>query len=213
MKRFYARQHSDEKIAAIHTIASGAESIITAGQFQNLYLSQGVHETTLGEFLRLHPEFLKKAFSCNEFLYEKSFQWKESKFVRDEQSINPDLLIKRLDGFYDICDLKTAAFKYKSLTNNKTSRRKFNDYVYDGVAQLNTYREYFTYAENARHAFEVHGVKVSDPKLILVVGSWDNACPIDIEQACLNHPEITIIDYDTFCHLYIAAASDSAVVM
>lgn len=210
LKEFYSRQQKGDEVSAVHTVSAGGESVVAAGQFQNLYLSQGVHETTLGEFLRLHPDFLKKSFSCDEFLYEKSFQWKESKFFRDEQSINPDLLIKRLDGFYDICDLKTAAFKYKSLTNSKTSRKKFNDYIYDGIAQLNTYREYFTYEENARHAFEVHGVKVSNPKLILIVGSWENACLVDIEQACLNHPEITIIDYDTFCHLYIAAAHDSA---
>lgn len=211
LKKFYSGQQRNDKVAGVHTVAAGAESvIITAGQFQNLYLSQGIHETTLGEFLRLHPDFLKKAFSCDEFLYEKSFQWKETKFLRDEQSINPDLLIKRADGFYDICDLKTAAFKYKSLTNSKTSRKKFHDYVYDGIAQLNTYCEYFTYAENAKHAYEKYGVKVSNPKLILVVGSWENARAIDIEQACLNHPGITIIDYDTFCHLYIAAASDVA---
>lgn len=206
LKRFYSHVNS-KNVVVLHTLSAGDEASSVAGQFQNMYLSQGVHETTLGEFLRMHPEVVQTAFSCESFLYEKSFKWIKSKFEMDELTINPDLLVRRHDGFYDIYDLKTAAFKYKSLTNKKSSRRKFIEYVYDGIAQLHNYSEYFKVPENAKHALDTHGVEVSNPKLVLVVGSWENVVPADVQQASELHPDITIIDYDTFCHLYISGAS------
>lgn len=206
LKDFYSSVNSHGEVAVVHTVAASDEALAVAGQFQNMYLSQGIHETTLGEFLKLHPDVIYKAFSCDSFLYEKSFKWIKSRFAMDEAEINPDLLVRRSDGFYDIYDLKTAAFSFKSLTSRKSSRRKFIEYVYDGIAQLHNYSEYFKVPENAQYALEVHGVRVSKPRLVLVVGSWENALPHEIEQASELHQDVTIIDYDTFCQLYISAA-------
>lgn len=193
------------KNVPVHALLDESEATAVASQFQNFYLSPEIRETTIGDFLRRHPELICKSLSCQDFLYEKSFRWIKSKYPMDEESIRPDLLLKRCDGTYDICDLKTCAFSYKSITSKSSSRRRFIDYVHEGVAQLNTYREYFKIAENAKHALDVHGVVVDNPRLILIVGSWENVTPHEVEQASENYRNITVIDYDTLCQLYLAA--------
>lgn len=195
-----------ERRLCVHALKGESDALVVCGQFQSIYLASGVHETTIGEFVKLHPDFVCKALGCEDFLYEKSFKWIESKYEMAEDSINPDLLLKRCDGKFDICDLKTVAAAYESITSRKSSRRKFIEYVYDGVAQLNTYKQYFQIPANAKHALDVHGVEVSDPRLILVVGSWENAIPDEVAQASELHPEITFIDYDTLCQLYLSAS-------
>ncbi|MBL4981690.1 hypothetical protein [Pseudomonas fluorescens] len=205
LKFFYNNFADADEIRSIYVEESDG-CLSVAGQLQNLCLSSGVHETTIGEFIRLHPDIILRAFSCDSFLYEKSFPWIKSNYPMEEKEINPDLLLRRKDGFYDICDLKTVAFKCKSLTRGRTARKRFVDYVHEGIAQLVNYREYFSIPENAEFAFEKFGVKVSDPKLILVVGSWENAVVEDVAKASMNHSGVTIIDYDTFCHLYISGS-------
>jgi hypothetical protein len=192
------------KYAPVHALLDDSEAMTVASQFQNFYLSPGVHETTIGEFISHHPNLICKALSCQDFLYEKSFRWIKARYTMNEEYINPDLLLRRNDGSYDICDIKTAAFSYKSITSKSSSRRKFIEYVYDGIAQLHTYREYFRIPENAEHALDAHGVIVNDPRLILVVGTWENVTPDEVAQAAELHPDITIIDYDTLCQLYLA---------
>ncbi|NWC06594.1 hypothetical protein [Pseudomonas sp. G1002] len=206
LKHFYSDFGDRDEIKSIYVDdRNGCLSV--AGQLQSLSLSPGVHETTIGEFIRLHPEIVLRAFSCESFLYEKSFPWIKSNYPMEEKEINPDLLLKRKDGFYDICDLKTVAFKCKSLTKGRTSRKRFVDYVHEGIAQLVNYRDYFSIPENAEFAEAKFGVKVNNPNLILVVGSWENASVEDVAKASMNHSGVTIIDYDTFCHLYISGSA------
>lgn len=203
---FYSSIFERKEVVGIHTAEGNDEVLKLAGQFQNVYLSNGLHETTIGEFLKLHPRFVEKALSCESFLYEKSFKWIKSFDVIEETSINPDLLIRRADGFYDIYDLKTAAFNKKSLTKGSRSRRRFIDYVYEGVAQLINYRAYFDVPENAIYAREMHGVLISKPRLVLIVGSWENATREELDQVSKVHCDVEIIDYDTFCQMFIEAS-------
>jgi hypothetical protein len=97
-----------------------------------------------------------------------------------------------------IYDLKTAALNKQSLTKGKRSRRRFIDYVNEGIAQLANYKEYFKFPQNQELAWEKYKVKVKTPNLVLVVGSFENANKEEIDEACLPFKNITIIDYDTF---------------
>ena len=115
----------------------------------------------------------------------------------EEKAINPDLLIRRQDGFYDIYDLKTAVLDRTRITKGAKRRRRFIDYVEEGIAQLAHYRSYFTSERNAAHAFAKYGVRVSKPNLILVVGNYDNAKPRELEEASRKLGGISIIDYDS----------------
>lgn len=204
---FFNRVLGEKEVKGVHTIqGNNEEQLIVAGQLQSMYLLPGLHETTIGEFLKLHPDIIKKAFKTEHFEYEPYLKWLEHDGTCEDTAINPDLLIKRADGYYDIYDLKTAALANKNVTKGGRKRRRFIDYVEEGVAQLSNYEEYFTYSKNAEHALEKYGIEVKNPKLVLVVGSWENSSPQEVNQARRRYSGIEIIDYDTFCHLFIGAS-------
>lgn len=207
MKHFYKYHLSDTEAKGIHlTIDEEEERLLVAGQLQNMYQMPGLRETTIGDFLKLHPEIIKRAFKTDEFKYEPYLEWKEHGGTCDDTAINPDLLIKRNDGYYDIYDIKKSALFKKNITKGGSKRRRFIDYVEEGAAQLANYREYFTYSKNVEHAKNKYDVEVKDPKLVLVVGNWDNASFEEVEQAQRRYSDIFIIDYDTFCHLFIGTS-------
>jgi hypothetical protein len=132
-------------ITGVHTCSPNQESdYILAGQFQNFYLFPNLHETTIGEFLNTHPEIIERGLSARSFIYEPYLPWiKKPAGLEEDKAINPDLLLQRTDGYFDICDLKTAALRKHDLTKGSRRRRRFIDYVEEGVAQLANYREYF----------------------------------------------------------------------
>ncbi|SFP11509.1 Shedu anti-phage system protein SduA domain-containing protein [Pseudomonas borbori] len=204
---FFNEVLGKNEVKGVHTTQGDSEErVFVAGQLQNMYLLPGLHETTIGEFLNRHPEIIKKAFKTDHFEYEPYLEWIEHDGTCDDVAINPDLLIKREDGFYDIYDLKTAALAKKNITKGGRKRRRFIDYVEEGVAQLANYKEYFVYPKNADHARNKYGIRIKEPKLVLVVGSWENSSLEEVNQARRRYPGIEIIDYDTFCHLFIGAS-------
>ncbi len=174
-------------------------SRLLSGQFANMFLIPGIRETTIGEFLRANPNIVHQAFGCSSFVYEPELEWIEgNEKYPDEKKINPDLVIERRDGFFDIVDLKTIMDKSKSITKGAHKRRRFIDYVNEGIAQLNNYRDYFSYEKNRNHAFSKYKIKVQEPKLYLVVGSYDNVNDTEVREACRSHrDDLVIIDYDT----------------
>ena len=204
-KDFLHNLSKDKIIKGVHTCASGNESaIILSGQLQNLYLLPKLRETTLGEFLKSHPEIIKDAFSTEKFVYEPYLKWIESAEHNKDEAINPDLLIQRDDGFYDIYDIKTAALNKKSLTKGPRKRRRFIDYVEEGAAQLAHYKEYFSFSKNTEYAKEKYGVEFKNPRYVLVVGSFENADAIEIGEAKRRFDGIDMIDYDTIVLLFLA---------
>lgn len=208
LKLLYKDACSNEQgMTAVRTRLRNDEVLTVAGLFQNIYLAGGLHETTIGEFIKTHPDIIFKALSCTSFLQEKSFKWIKKPYDLDDGEIRPDLLVRRSDGCYDIYDLKTAALNEKNLIRGKSSRKRFIDYVHEGVAQLRNYAEYFKIPENAQYARDKHDVVVEDPKLVLIVGNWDNADPHEVARVVELYNDVTVIDYDTLCGLYVSAAS------
>ncbi|MDN7906212.1 hypothetical protein QZM18_19125 [Burkholderia diffusa] len=195
---------NDANIQGILTVRRGQEhSVAIAGQLQAMYLFPNLRETTVGEFFRAHPQIIKAALGTDEYHYEPYLEWVEHDGTCGDTAINPDLLVKRADGFFDIYDLKTALLDRSSITKAERKRRRFIDYVNEGIAQLANYREYFSYSGNADLARQKYGVEVKDPKLILVVGSWENVDPVEVNQACRMYAGVEIIDYDTLCQMFL----------
>ncbi len=181
------------------------QSQLLSGQFTNMFLIPKVRETTIGEFLKTNSHIINKAFDCQKFAYEPHLEWIEgNEKYPDEKTINPDLMTEREDGFFDIVDLKTIKDESKSITKGPHKRRRFIDYVGDGIAQLGHYKEYFTYEKNRSHAFSKYGIKVDNPKLVLVVGSYDNVNAEEVREACRAYKEeLEIRDYDTINTSYL----------
>ncbi len=209
-QQFLTDMVSGTTVSAVHTVspAKGKDYAVT-GQFQNLYLAPGLHETTIGEFLDTHPDIMLRAFSACRHLYEPYFKWIESGRAITETAINPDLLLEKTGGSCDIYDLKTAALTRVSVTKGARRRRRFIDYVEEGIAQLANYEEYFSFPKNRAYAAEKYQIKVENPKLTLVVGNYENANPEEIIEASRKLKNITVIDYDTVTQLFLAAPSDT----
>lgn len=211
LRGLYNASSSSGSTVAVHTVRENEERVVVGGQLQSMVLFPGLHETTIGKFLELHPNVVREAFKSSSVLYETSLTWEEHDGSCDDVAIRPDLLVQRDDGFYDIYDLKTALMDRPRITKAARKRRRFIDYVEEGIAQLANYREYFSYPKNAALAMEKYGVKVSDPKLVLVVGSWENVDPTEVEQACRKYGGlIKVVDYDTVCQMFIGAESAGA---
>ena len=100
---------------AIYTVQGSEEELLVAGQMQSMYLFPGLHETTIGEFMNQHPEVIKRVFNAMNFEYEPYLEWKEHDGTVQDAAINPDLMIQRKDGYYDIYDLKTALLQKKNM--------------------------------------------------------------------------------------------------
>jgi hypothetical protein len=121
-------------------------------------------------------------------------------------------MLRRADGHYDICDLKTAALDRPRLTKGKHRRRRFIDYVYEGVAQLANYEDYFSYEMNRQFARSLYCVEVENPALILIVGTFDNASVDEIQEASRQlRPNYRIIDYDTVNALFVKPTRDGSI--
>lgn len=198
----------DQRILGVHTCGAGREeALVKAAQFASLYLSASSRETTIGEFLRDHPDVVEGATDAPRFIYEPYLRWVDGPSDNEDEAINPDLLVQRPSGDWDIYDLKTAVLTRKSITKGRRRRRRFIDYVEEGIAQLAHYREYFSFEANRAHALERYGADVRAPRLVLVVGNLDNAREGEIREASRRLGEISLIDFDTFSQLFLIAAS------
>jgi len=190
---------SGHEVKGVHTVPNeDAEAVAIAGHLQSLYLSPGLRETTIGDFLSAYPEILKHGLGASSYL-----RWLEHDGTVEEEAINPDLLVGRLDGQFDIYDLKTAALDRLNITKGKRNRRRFIDYVNEGIAQLANYRRYFEFEKNREHAFQKYGVLINNPGLVLVVGNWDNSKVQEIKEAALPLHNISLIDFDTLVQHFL----------
>jgi Shedu protein SduA, C-terminal len=189
--------YSDQTLSVAH---------IAAGQLQSMYLQPDLRETTLGEFFRTHRWLLLRALGADDLVYEPHLHWQVPQPPGSEKTINPDALLRRPDGNWDILDFKTAVLGRQSITRGQRSRRRFIDYVSEGIAQLAHYREYFAEPANQAHANDKYGVEVLEPRCVLLVGNYENANPESIAEASRQLRDITIIDYDTLVQLFMAGS-------
>lgn len=184
-------------------------SLFLSGQFANVYFSD-LRETLIGEFIKHHPQIILDSIGHNKLLYEPSFKWIEGNPNPQIQEINPDLMLQREDGFYDIVDLKNPKFDKSNITKGIPSRRRFIDYVDEAITQLANYERYFRFPKNQEYAFSKYGIQVKDPKLYLIVGNYENTSKKDVEDAAYKfnmlEEKYIILDYDTIYSLYINKA-------
>lgn len=169
-----------------------------SGQFANLFLVPGLREPNIGKFLSENPELVKRSLGCVDFLYEQRLYWKEGNWNPGEQYIQPDFLLKAANGYWDICDLKKPIIERESITKGGHSRRRFIDYVQEGLAQLANYEQYFQFKENAEYAKQEFGILVDKPRLILIVGNYENVDIEEIQEAeRMLKTGYSIMDYDS----------------
>lgn len=141
--------------------------------------NQDVKESTIDSFVLENANYFAKALGYIDAYSQKTLKWIERE-PNDPYESKPDYLMKKGNNCFDILDLKTGALKYKSVTKSLRSGRdgkariRFNDYVSELIAQLHDYKKYFASETNSKWAYMQHGIKVEDPKLIGIVGHYNN---------------------------------------
>jgi hypothetical protein len=174
-------------------------------RFASLCQSQHIRETTLDSWLARHPELLCEAFGCTKAIRHPRLRIIERVSSEDVAYLEPDYMLQHATSECDIVDLKRPRQDLGRITKAASERRRFIDYVQEGIAQLAAYKEYFAHAAHRRYALDEYGIQVTNPKLYLVVGTYENASPQEISEAARSlRPEFTVIDYDSIVALYLA---------
>lgn len=184
---------------------------IKISYLHNMILRNEIHETTIGDYLNENKDIILNTLGHTSSIYEPTLNWIEKTPDNTDKSINPDFLLQRKDGFYDICDLKKGLVNKQNLTKGERRRRRFIDAVNEGIAQLDNYAEYFTFEENAKHAEEKYGVITNNPVKILIVGNMENTNDEEVKQALRGRPDLLVIDYDSIISMFLANITNEAI--
>jgi len=190
-------------LVARHT----AQAVLQAGQLQSLFMIPDVRETTVGMFLRDHPDILCRAFAATELIYEPYCEWQCDPPDPGDKAINPDIFLKRPNGDCDIFDLKRPLLSKDSITKGESRRRRFIDYVAEGIAQLAHYRAYLSIEKNRRYVEQRFGLRIREPRFLLIVGFYENVVLDHVKQAGRSVDDIDVIDYDTVVQMYLTAVT------
>jgi hypothetical protein len=178
------------------------EAAQVATEFMSLYL-QGVSEPTVTGFLERHAQVIERAFNADRVFYQPNLQWREGNPDPSEESIQPDVLLRRPDGTWVVLEFKLPLLDKRNLTKGGHRRRRFVDAVSEGIAQLFNYSDYFSFAANRAVAYGKLGDCPKNPELVLVIGNSENIEPEAVRQAQRSHGSFTLVDYDSFIRLYL----------
>ncbi|HIF9529744.1 TPA: hypothetical protein ACX6S4_002120 [Photobacterium damselae] len=196
--------NDSNRIKGVSTVDQIIEKeYLIAGQLQSLYLTPSMHETTIGDYLNENKEILCIALGIKSFVYEPYLDWIEKPEDMSDKAINPDAMLERHDGFFDICDFKTGLLSKRKITKGERRRRRFIDGVNEGLAQLANYEEYFDFDKNKQHAFEKYKIVTDDINKFLVVGNFDNSIEQEFYQALRPFKNVMVIDYDSLIQRYL----------
>ncbi|MBC2861025.1 DUF4263 domain-containing protein [Stappia sp. 28M-7] len=190
-------------LGALVCSSNSDEYIFTVSELQNVIITPAARETTIGHILSKHSTILKCALSSDHIIYEPYLRWIEWDADPGQEAINPDFLVQNMSGGYDILDLKLARFDKSKMYKGSIPRRRFVDYVNEGISQLYNYKKYFDFQKNREYTLHKYGVFVENPKLILVVGNLENLPPEEVSRAMAPYKGLEIIDYDTLVSLFI----------
>src|SRR5207248_228168 len=181
---------------------SDQQAHVAAG-FTSLYLL-GAAEPTLTEFLEQHDDVIRRVFHAEEIFYQQELPWQEGNSEPSEESIQPDILVRRLDGTWIIIEFKLPLLDRQRITKRERRRRGFIDAVDEGISQLFNYQDYFSFPANREVARSLLGQSPSTPELVLVVGNSENVNGTEVREAQRSRRPFVLIDYDSLIGLYMA---------
>ena len=162
---------------------------------------QDVKESVLDKYIQKHLRFFVEALGYQYGLSQPKLKWIERELNDPKESI-PDYLLLRSDGFYDILDLKRSILNYSSIVRGGRRRPRFIAYVTELIGQLDTYKRYFEKKMNNKWAFNKYGIKIKNPKLIGIVGNYDNFQLEEVELAKRPYnKDIIILSYADIINL------------
>lgn len=161
---------------------------------------QSVNESIIDRFIQKNKSYFSKTLGYKDAISQPRLQIINSTGLSGEY-LQPDYLMLREDGGYDILDLKKALIP--SVTIGRQSRLRFSAYVTELIGQLEGYKRYFSLKENQAWAKKELGVNVShDLRLLGIVGNHNNFLRQQVDLALTaNKEHITILSYSEIINL------------
>jgi hypothetical protein len=180
------------------------EAIQMAARFANIFLMNKLHETTIGDYVDQHRDLILRGLGGTDLVSEPYLTWEIPSPDPKEEAINPDLFVRRKDGFWDVYDLKLPLLDTSKITKGPRRRRQFIAPVKEGIAQLAHYREFLEHGPHQEQAKRKYGVELNNPRFGLVVGNFENVDTTEIEEASRCYLDFELFDYDTLMQIYLA---------
>jgi hypothetical protein len=128
---------------------------------EDLINSPNVKESDLQNFFELHPELLNMG--------EYAYVYPQLDLVREDGSVlRPDFVLEPASG--PLCTIVDLKLPMKKLIVKTKNRQRFSAKIYEYIAQLREYSNYFDSYENRSWFRKTYGKEGLKPRLILVVG-------------------------------------------
>lgn len=191
---------------------TGTPSIVpfqpTAAEFARQLaglLSVPITETAIDKFIQTNSRYFTRALGYQSCIPQCELHRQSRRLPGQVSFLQPDYLMKREDGYYDIVDLKRALLKTPIIVG-PVDRKRFGEYVNNLFAQLATYEDYFNNLQNAEWAEMNYGVRLSSARLIGIVGNYQSFEREEVNCALsMFDPKIALFSYNELVNLLIQA--------
>lgn len=95
--------------------------------------------------------------------------------------LEPDFLLERTEGLFEILDLETP--QEKLIVDRRKHRKKFRSKIEDYISQVEDYAEYFDDRENRERVKEIYSLDIQKrPEVIIIAGTDRN-----VNKKLLHH--------------------------
>lgn len=134
--------------AAIEELEALINSDASEGRFHDFFENHPEFLLTLGDYKAMHPQLV---------LHED-----------DGGKLIPDFFLEKLTSdFCNICDLKKPT---RDLIRHQRHRARFRDAVYEAIAQLQAYRDWFEDRRNRELFRSRYGLSAYRPRVVVIIG-------------------------------------------
>jgi thioredoxin len=157
-------------------------------EFEALLNLNNATERMFQEFFAAYPQFIiNDVYSRvhSQIVLEKT----------QTQSLIPDFVLEPYNS-NSLCDILELKRPDAKLFIDQKNRSRFSAAVFEAVAQLKEYHDYFEHEENRALVEKKYGLKFFRPKLVLIIGRRGDLTPIAFKKAQSIFPTISIETYD-----------------
>lgn len=157
---------------------------------------EDISEPKITSYLEKNPEILQIAFGAHRLNPQVILEWQ---YPTDKSDLKPDFLIEGMDGYADILEFKLPNLKSNPVVGTK--ERSHPSFEIDSaISQIDLYEEWCHQHINRDWLEKEKGIKILNPRRILVIGHSDNFPAID-RQMLRRTRNIQIFTYDEFIEL------------
>lgn len=170
------------------------ERLALLNRFRELLLAPEITEPKITGWLAkpAHQFILKMALPAVNVLHQKECKWKTD---HSRPSVIPDFFAVRANGYADIVEFKLPKLKGSSVVGT-VNRQTLSAEIQSYIAQARTYKEYFQETVHQESVLQKYGIKVQNPKRVLVMGRRWEFTTSEWRNVLSEFPDLTVLSYD-----------------